>query len=265
MRVRIDRGGFHLEADQSGAGRGAPVILLSNSLGTDHTMWQPQLDLLGSKYTVLRYDTRGHGASDTPPGPYTFDGLVADAVAVLDHFGVEKADYMGLSLGGMTGLGVALTHPDRIGRLICCDARADAPEGFIKSWDDRVAAIRAKGIETLWAPTSERWFTQAWRDQNPEDLETVRRMFLRTTADGYAGCAAALKTLDYRKSLGRLSMPVLFVCGDVDTGSPPDVMRQMAAETPGAEFALIKNAAHIANMDNAAGFNAAVARFLGIA
>lgn len=265
MRVRIDRDGFQLEADQSGAGRGAPVILLSNSLGTDQAMWQPQLDMLGSKYTVLRYDTRGHGSSDTPPGPYTFDGLVADAIAVLDHFGVEKADYMGLSLGGMTGLGVSLKHPDRIGRLICCDARADAPDGFIKSWDDRVAAIRANGIETLWAPTAERWFTQAWRDSHPDELESIRRMFLRTTAEGYAGCAAALKTLDYRKSLGKLSMPVLYVCGDVDTGSPPDVMRQMAAETPGAEFALVENAAHIANIDNVAGFNAPVARFLGIA
>jgi 3-oxoadipate enol-lactonase len=263
MTVRIDRGGWTIEAEKSGLSEG-PVILLSNSLGTDRTMWAPQRPLLERNYTVLSYDSRGHGGTDTPQGPYSLHDLVSDAIAVLDHFGVDKADYMGLSMGGMTGLGVALNHPSRVNRLICADARADAPEAFVKSWDDRVAAARANGMEALWPGTSERWFTEAWRNANPDEFARVRDMFLRTTVEGYAGCAAALKGLDYLKSLGTLAMPTLYIVGDVDFGSPPDVMRGMAAATPGSQFALVDNAAHIANMDNADGFNAAISRFLGI-
>ncbi len=265
MTVRIDRGGWTLEAEKSGREDGAPVILLSNSLGTDRGMWAPQRPLLERHYTVLTYDARGHGGTDTPPPPYTMAGLVADAVAVLDHFGVARADYMGLSMGGMTGLGLALGHPDRVSRLICCDARADAPEGFVKVWADRIATVGASGMEPLWAPSAERWFTQRWRDANPEALEAMRRSFLAIRPEGYAGCAAALQGLDYLKSLGTLEMPVLYVCGDVDTGSPPDVMRAMAEATPGSRFALVEDAAHIANMDNPDGFNRPVAAFLGIA
>lgn len=263
MASTIDRGGWSLEAERSGSG--GDFILLSNSLGADRTMWAPQQKMLEAGFTVLSYDTRGHGGSDTPAGDYSFDDLVADAVAVLDHFGIETAAYMGLSLGGMTGLGLALAHPDRVTRLICADARADAPEPFVKSWDDRVAAARAGGIEALWQGTVDRWFTPEWRSANPEKLVDIKAMFVRTKVDGYAGCAAALKRLDYLRSLGGLSLPVLYVCGDVDSGAPPDVMRDMAAATPGAEFALIENAAHIANMDSPEHFNASVSRFLGLA
>ncbi|TKT69231.1 3-oxoadipate enol-lactonase [Aquamicrobium sp. LC103] len=263
MASRIDRGGWSLDVERSGAD--GDVILLSNSLGADRTMWGPQREMLDARFTVLSYDTRGHGGSDTPAGDYSFDDLVSDAVAVLDHFGAEKAAFMGLSLGGMTGLGLALAYPDRVTRLVCADARADAPEPFAKSWDDRVTAARKGGIEALWEGTADRWFTPEWRSANPERLAEVKAMFVRTTVDGYAGCAAALKRLDYLNSLGRLSLPVLYVCGDVDTGAPPDAMRTMAAATPGAEFALVENAAHIANIDSPEQFNATVSRFLGSA
>ncbi|HEV7873673.1 MAG TPA: alpha/beta fold hydrolase, partial [Enterovirga sp.] len=105
-----------------------PWLVLSNSLAADHTMWDPQIPLLTKRYRVLRYDTRGHGRSDAPPAPYSFDDLVGDVRAVMDHYRVERAAYMGLSLGGMTGLGLALAHPDRLSALVCCDARADNPE-----------------------------------------------------------------------------------------------------------------------------------------
>jgi len=262
MAIRIDRDGWYLEAERSGTGD--EVILLSNSLGADRTMWWPQRALLESRFTVLSYDTRGHGGSDTPPGPYSFDDLVADAVAVLDHFGVTKAAYMGLSLGGMTGLGLALAHPDRLTRLICADARAEASEPFVKSWDDRLGTLQSRGIEGVWLETVGRWFTEKWRADNPEDLARMRAAFLRTTADGYAGCAAALKRLDYLRSLGGMSVPILYVCGDVDFGAPPDVMRQMAAVTPGAGYALVEDAAHLANINNPKGFNAAISSFLGL-
>lgn len=262
MVVKIDRGGWCLEAERSGVG--PETVLLSNSLGTDRTMWQPQRAMLEERYTVLSYDTRGHGRSDTPPGDYSFDELVADSVAVLDHFGVERAIVMGLSLGGMTGLGLALTHPGRVTRLICADARADSPVPFKTSWDDRVALLRTEGMEALWAPTAQRWFTPQWRERHPRALAWTKTMFLRTTADGYAGCAAALKRLDYLRLLGALTMPVLYLCGDADTGAPPETMRAMAAATSESEFQLVPDAAHIANINNPEGFNGALARFLGL-
>lgn len=263
MTVRIDRDGWSLEAQRSGSG--SNVILLGNSLGADRTMWEPQRAVLEAHCTVLSYDTRGHGGADTPTGDYSFDDLVADAVAVLDHFDVKSAAYMGLSLGGMTGLGLALAHPDRITRLVCADARADAPEPFVKSWDDRIATAREGDMEALWDGTAERWFTAEWRAANPHGLAAVKAMFLRTTVEGYAGCAAALKRLDYLSSLGKLSMPVLYICGDADMAAPPDAMRAMAGATSGGEFVLVKDAAHLANLDNPQDFNAAITRFLGLA
>ncbi len=128
MNARVAARGASLFTRVDGAERSdAPWIVLSNSLAADHTMWDPQIPALTARYRVLRYDTRGHGASDAPEGPYDFDMLVADVIAVMDHHGVERATFMGLSLGGMTGLGLALAHPQRLSRLVCCDARADAP------------------------------------------------------------------------------------------------------------------------------------------
>src|SRR3712207_4811904 len=116
-------------------------LILSHSLAADHTMWDAQIPALTTRYRVLRYDTRGHGLSDAPDGPYSFDMLVDDVVALMDHYAIDKAAYMGLSLGGMTGLGLALAHPNRVEKLVCCDARADTPEPVMKGWDERLATV----------------------------------------------------------------------------------------------------------------------------
>lgn len=260
--VMVDRGAFRLASYVSGRQEGAPWIVLSNSLASSHKMWTPQLALLESRYRVLRYDTRGHGNSDAPPGPYSFDDLVEDAVALMDRFSIARADYMGLSLGGMTGLGLALAHPERIERLICCDARADAPQEFVKSWDDRIAAIEAGGLEAILAGTMERWFTPGFRERDTDTLREMEAMMLSTSTTGYKGCAEALKRLDYLGALSRLSVPTLYIVGTEDPATPPVVMRDMAERTPGARIAEIPDAAHIANVDAPKDFNAAVADFL---
>ncbi len=140
---------------------GKPWLLLSNSLATDLSMWDDQIPLLTRTHRVVRYDTRGHGASDAPEGPYDFATLVEDMVAVLDAVGAARADVIGLSLGGMTAMGLALAHPSRVSRLVVCCARADAPEPFRASWDDRVALVQEKGTEALVDGTLARWFTPA--------------------------------------------------------------------------------------------------------
>lgn len=263
MSGRVEVNGTVLKTRVDGE-PGAPWIVLSSSLAATLGMWEPQMALLTRRFRVLRYDTRGHGGSDTPPGDYTFDDLVADVIGLMDRFGIERAAYMGLSLGGMTGLGLALAHPGRVEKLVCCDARADAPPPFVASWDDRVAAIRTGGMAAIAAPTLERWFSERFRAGEPEGLESARAMIVGTDVEGYAGCAAALKRLDYLKRLPEMTVPTLFVVGDEDSGAPPAVMEAMAAATPGGVLCSVPGAAHIANMDNPVGFNEAIAPFLGL-
>jgi 3-oxoadipate enol-lactonase len=242
--------------------RDPPWLILSTSVASDHTMWDPQIEALTTGYRVLRYDTRGHGLSDAPDGPYSFDMLVEDVIGLMDHHGIGKATFMGLSLGGMTGLGLALKHPDRVEKLVCCDARADAPEPYVKGWDERIAIVEREGMQGILQSTLERWLTPAFRKENPEVVATVEQMILSTPVTGYKGAAEALKRLDYLKDLPRMTVPTLFVVGAEDAGAPPDVMQRMAEATPGARLAVIPDAAHIANIDNAPGFHEAIADFL---
>jgi 3-oxoadipate enol-lactonase len=242
----------------------APWIVLSNSLAADHSMWDPQIASLSRRYRVLRYDTRGHGASGAPPGPYDLGMLVEDVIGLLDHYEIASATFMGLSLGGMTGLGLALAHPDRVSRLVCCDARADSPEAFVRGWDERIALVEAHGMQGVLAGTIERWLVPAFRTEHPNAVAKVEAMILRTSPQGYIGCAAALKQLDYLKGLPRLEPPSLFVGGAQDAATPPQVMQKMAEAVTGAQFTVVPNAAHLSNIDNAPAFNEAVGGFLGL-
>jgi 3-oxoadipate enol-lactonase len=263
MRIPVSGGQIFARLDGD-LQSNAPWLVLSNSLASDHTMWDGQIARLTQKYRVLRYDTRGHGASDAPVGPYSFDMLVADVVAVMVHARIAKATYMGLSLGGMTGIGLALAHPDRLEKLVVCDARADGPEGFVKSWDDRIAALAHGGMASILSATIERWLVPSFRAAHPDVVKRVEAMILKTPVQGYVGCAQALKRLDYLKDMHRITTPSLFVVGREDLGAPVAAMQQMAERVPGARLAIVHNAAHLPNIDNAAGFDAAVAPFLGL-
>lgn len=243
---------------------GAPWIVLSHSLGADLTMWDPQMPLLTAHYRVLRYDTRGHGASDAPTGPYGFGDLVADLVAVMDAHGVTRADVLGLSLGGMTGLGLAIHHPDRLDRLVCADARADATDATRANFAARAERVKAGGMAAVVDATLESWFTAEWRAANLAALERVRQMVLGADPGGYAACCAALQSLDYFKDLGKISAEVLYLGGDRDMGAAPEVMRAMAEATPRGRHRLVAGAAHVANINQPAAFDAELAAFLGI-
>ena len=241
-----------------------PWIVLSNSLGADLSMWDPQIDLLTTKYRVLRYDTRGHGGRDTPEGPYAFPDLVGDVIALMDAQGIETAAFMGLSMGGMTGLGLALEHPDRVSRVVCADGRADAPEAFRAMWDQRMAAVNENGLAGIVDGTLATWFTETWRDANPGALAAVRDMVLANDPSGYISCCKALKELDYLRHLGAITSPVLYVGGSDDKGAAPEVMRAMAAATPGGKFHEVSDAAHVANINQPEAFNKAISEFLGL-
>ncbi len=235
--------------------QGKPWILLSNSMATDLHMWDDQIAFLTQTHRVVRYDTRGHGQSTAPRGPYDFDMLVADMLAVLDHVGAERADIMGLSLGGMTALGLGLAHPGRVRRMVVCDARADNPPPFVASWDERIAAVEAGGMAAIVPGTLERWFTTR---ASAAVRSRAEAMIRATAVPGFTGCARALQGLSYLHRLGALSVPVRYVVGAEDTAAPVAAMQAMADATPGAHLTVLPGMAHIPAMEDPDAFQDAV-------
>lgn len=241
-----------------------PWLIISNSLATDHRMWDQQMAILTKTNRVLRYDTRGHGQSNSSSGAYTFPLLVGDVIGLMDILDVKSADILGLSLGGMTGLGLALDYPERVNRLICCDARADSPESYAKGWRDRIEIVRRKGSSALVDATLERWFTDTFRS-NPENvkiIESISAMIVETSVDGFCGCAAGLTTLNYAPRLMDIEAHCLFIVGEEDSAAPPEVMKSMAESVPKHDFVAIENAAHLSNLNNPTEFNKIIGHWL---
>jgi 3-oxoadipate enol-lactonase len=245
-------------------GAGLPWIVLSNSLATDHRMWEQQMPLLLQSFRVLRYDTRGHGASSAPSAPYSFGDLAGDVLALMDHLQIERASFMGLSLGGMTGLELALRHGGRFDRFVCADARADCPDAYRQIWPGNIERARAGGMEAVADGTLERWFSPQFRSDpaNAPVLAVTREQIVATAVEGYVGCASALLTLDFLKDLGRIDKPFLYVVGETDPAAPVAVMRGMAEATPGSTFEIIPVAAHLANVEAPDAFNAILSQWL---
>jgi 3-oxoadipate enol-lactonase len=236
-----------------------PVLLLSNSLGTSLDMWSPQIQAFAESFHVLRYDSRGHGASDAPPGPYTMERLGRDALALLDALGVSRASVCGVSLGGMVGMWLGAHAPERIARLVLSNTAAI--QGSPQLWNDRIGAVRAGGMAAIVDATLERWFTPAFRLAQPDTIASIRAMVLATPPEGYANCCAAIRDMDQRSSLPGISAPTLVVVGARDSGTTPAQGEAIAAAIPGAQLHTL-DAAHLSNIEQAQPFNARVLRFL---
>ncbi len=239
-------------------------IILLNSLATDMRLFDHETSYLGKTHRVLRYDTRGHGQSDASAPPYGFPRLMSDVVGLIDHLEIERADMLGVSLGGMTALAVAIAHPNRVKRLICCDARADAPDPYKAIWEDNIAKLHAENLAALCEPTLTRWFTDPFLADasNKPKLDVVRDMFKSTSAAGYEGAAQCLQTLDFLPSLSTLQAETLYVTGDQDLAAPVVVMQSMADATPNSTFKVIEDAAHLSNLEQPKQFKDIITGFL---
>ncbi len=246
--------------------QGAPWLMMSNSLATDRRIWDPQIRDLTSKYRVVRYDTRGHGDSQAGSAPYNFGHLTEDVHALFEHLQIERADFIGISLGGMTGLAFAMCAPERVGRLVCCDARASAPDAYRGMWEDNIAKLNQRGIAGLVEPTLERWFTPDFMaaTKNADTLATVRSMFNATSTVGYEGAARALQNLDMLEGLPSLQCKTLYIVGEADMAAPVAVMQDMADRTPQACLKILPNAAHLSNIEQPDAFNSAIRNFLSL-
>jgi len=236
----------------------APALLCSNSLGSDLDLWRPQLGALGS-YRVIRYDTRGHGRSSATPGPYTLDLLGEDAVAVLDAAGAKRADFLGISLGGLTGMWLALRAPDRVRKLVL--ANTGAKIGTTESWNQRIEAVRSQGLAAIADSVLARWFTPLFTATGAGILAQIRATFVATPAEGYIACCEALREADLRQDIARIQAPVLVVTGAGDLSTPPALGEQVRDRIPEARLVSIP-AAHISNVEQPDAFNRAMLEFL---
>ena len=243
-----------------GGREGAPVVAFTGSLGTDLTMWGPQSDRLGERFRTLRYDTRGHGASPVPPGPYAMDDLGSDLVALLDRLGIERVSLCGLSIGGMVSMWVAAHAPERVDRLVLCCTSAQL--GPPETWRERAATVRAEGVGAIAETVLGRWFTAPFAAAHPEVIERMRGMLTATSPEGYAGCCEAIAAMDLRPDLPSVRAPTLVVAAEEDPSIPPEHGRRIAELIPGARFEVISPAAHIATIERPDLTTAMILRFL---
>lgn len=237
----------------------APVLLLSNSLGTTHAMWDGQLEAFARDFRVLRYDTRGHGASEVTPGPYDITLLAGDLLGLLDDLGIERVSLCGLSIGGMTATWIAAHAPERIERLVLCNT--SALMGGLDTWNARIDAVRRDGMTAVTEAVLERWFTAGFRAAQPQAVDRIRRMLLATPATGYAACCAAVRDMDHRALLARIRTPTLVVAGTHDPATPLAHSQVIVAGVAGARLVEL-DCAHLSNIEAEPEFNAAVLEFL---
>lgn len=237
----------------------APVLVLSNSLGTTIEMWSPQLDALSKHLRVVRYDTRGHGASIAPEGEYTLDMLGRDVLAVLDDLNVERAHFCGISMGGLTGQWLGVHAADRIDKLIVANTAARI--GSLQGWVERAALVRARGMDEVANGAAARWFTPAFVQQQPEAVQRMTDRLRATPSQGYAGCCDALSTADLRGEIGRIAVPMLVIAGASDPVTTLDDARFIVERVPGARMVTV-NASHLSNIEAPLAFNTAILAFL---
>lgn len=238
----------------------APVVTFSHSLCADHRMWNAQIAAFTRRYRVLRLDTRGHGATSAPPGPYNFAMLADDVVGLLDGLGIERTHFIGLSLGGMVGQNFAIRHPDRLSRLVLCATAATTPQP--ESWDTRIKVAQTKGLAGLADATLERWFSDGFRAAAPEVVARIGQAIRATPLDGFVGCGQAIRNLDHRPQLAKIGAATLIVVGDDDIGTPVALSEDMNRRIPGSKLVVLPWARHLVNVELAEGFNRAVLGFL---
>ena len=240
----------------------APVILVSNSLASGLAMWDHQIDtLLGLGFRVLRYDSRGHGRSGVPPGPYGIEMLTGDAVGLLDALDVERASFMGCSMGGMVGQMAGTKHGDRIDRLVLCSTSAYMGGGEV--WAARIEAVTSGGMAAVVDATIDRWFTGPGQDRLSADVARVREMILATPPEGFVACAHAIAAMDQRESIRAIDRSTLVVVGEDDPGTPPSAAELIHDRIAGSKLVVLEESAHFCNIEQAGAFNAALEAFLG--
>jgi 3-oxoadipate enol-lactonase len=257
--MKIKANGITINCDVSGR-EGAPWLVFSNSLMTNLSMWDDQAAALTNDFRVLRYDQRGHGGTDAPQGPYSFDTLTDDVVALFDALGIERAHFVGLSMGGMAAVALAENYPGRVDRIVPCDCGPASTPQSAQQWEERIGLAKAQGMEALVEPTIGRWYPPEFAAANKPVVDKVRQMIRTTALNGFIGCASALSNFDLRPGLPSIRHRTLFLCGSKDASLAGT--KALHAAVDGSALIEIPGAGHISNTENPGLFTRSVREFL---
>ena len=237
----------------------APALVFSNSLGATLSMWDSQAPVFQKQFRVLRYDTRGHGQSAATLGPYTIEQLGRDVLSLLDELHFDRVNFCGLSMGGQTGMWLALNAAARLNKLILCNTAAKI--GTPEMWNTRIEAARKGGMKSISTAVMERWFSSDFRSKSPDVITTIKQSFERTNPEGYAANCAAIRDFDTRETIAAIHTPTLVISGTHDVATTPADGRYLADHIAGARYVEL-NAAHLSNIETSDRFNTELNAFV---
>jgi len=258
MRASANGVNFHCHVDGP---EDAPWLILSNSLATDVSMWDEQVVVLKEKYRVFTYDQRGHGRTEAPEGAYNFDILAADVIGLMDGLSIERANFCGLSMGGITGQALIQKYPDRFDKLIICDCTAASNPAGAAQWAERITDVKQGGMDAVVDITVGRWFSPEALENNTAVVDKVRQMIRKTPVNGFIGCASALSEFDFKAGLGDINAPTLLIAGTKDAAYPG--IKFLNGAIPGSKMVELEGAGHLSNLEAPEAFTRALMSFLG--
>ena len=257
--MKIKTNGIELNCVIEGDG---PWLTMSHSLACNLSMWDPQMAELKKHYKVLRFDTRGHGASSAPPGPYTLEQMADDVHGLFAALGIRQTHWAGLSMGGMIGETYALKYPGVFRSMVLADTTSRRPPNAAQMWGDRIPMAKEQGMDALVESTLGRWFTEPFRKAHPEVMARIGNDIRNTPVEGFAGCCDAIAKIDVLDRLKEIDCPAFVIVGDQDHGTPPEMARQIHANLRGSELLIIESAAHLSNVEQAQTFTRVMTDFL---
>src|SRR5712691_886137 len=257
--MKIKANGIEINYEKEGSG---PVVTLSHSLACNLHMWDEQAKALASRYTVLRFDTRGHGQTSAPVGAYSLEQMGEDFKGLLDGLGITQTHFVGLSMGGMIGQTFALKYPAMVQSLVLCDTTSRYPADAAPVWQERIRTVETKGMDGIVEGMLERWFTASFRKRSPALMDRVRAMLRATNPQGYIGCCHALPKINVTDRLKELHCPALIIVGEEDLGTPVEMAREIHRALPAAELVVLRSASHLSNLEQPGEFNRVLLGFL---
>ena len=257
MFATVNHVKLHYEIDGDG-----PWLTLSHSVGTNNSMWAPQVDALSRHFKVLRIETRGHGQSASPAGPYRMSDLAKDVVALWDELGIQRSHWLGLSMGGMIGQTLAINAPERLSNLILANTTGRGPVNAPALWADRAATAQSKGMSAMVEGSLSRWFTEPYRAAHPDVMARVAAMIEGASVEGYSACCLAIGAVNTLEALTQVRIPTLIIVGESDQATPPAMAQQLHEHLVDSQLCVLPNAAHLSNMEQPGLFTEAVLTFL---
>lgn len=258
---RIAVNGIDIAYDVSGKADGIPLVF-AHSLACTRAMWDPQMPALASRYRLIRYDARGHGESAVPPAPYTLDQCADDAIGLIRALKLPPVVFVGLSMGGMVGQVLGLRALPELRALVLCATSSRVPPEAQPLWDERIAMVKAGGMAPMVEPTLGRWFTAPYLAKRPPEVERIAALIRATPPEGYVGMGEAIRRLDLTDRLSAIRLPTQVIVGEGDQGTPVAASEVIASKIPGAKLTVLKEAAHICNVEQADKFTAILTGFL---